>query len=117
MQYISTLEASEKWGVSLRQVQRLLADGRIPFCEKYGRLWMIPEDAAKPMDPRKEKKLPGQLISSELGQVIDATSAPMPSDNPDLILKKAKEQRSRRQYEAELAYLRGDFAPRDALLS
>ena len=110
MQYISTLEASEKWGVSLRQVQRLLADGRIPFCEKYGRSWMIPADAAKPMDPRKEKKFPGQLISSELGQVIDATSAPMPSDNPDLILKKAKEQRSRRQYEAELAYLRGDFA-------
>ena len=110
MQYISALEASEKWGVSLRQVQRLLADGRIPRCRKYGRSWMIPEDAAKPIDPRIKKKLREPSESSEIGQFIDATSAPMPNNNPDLILKTAKDERSRRQYESELAYLRGNFA-------
>ncbi len=110
MQYISALEASEKWGVSLRQVQRLLADGRIPYSKKYGRSWMVPEDAAKPVDPRIEQKLGGPLESSGIGQVIDATSSPMPSNNPDLILQTAKDERSRRQYESELAYLRGDFA-------
>ncbi|MCE5328991.1 excisionase family DNA-binding protein, partial [bacterium] len=41
MDYISVSEASERWGVSLRQVQRLLADGRIPNTKKYGRSWMI----------------------------------------------------------------------------
>ena len=34
MEYISAIEASIKWGVSLRQVQRLLADGRIPRAKK-----------------------------------------------------------------------------------
>ncbi len=110
MEYISTIEASEKWGVSLRQVQRLLADNRIPRAKKYGRSWMIPGDAEKPADPRREKNPPVQSLSSELVHVIEATSLPMPIHNPDAILNTVKEERIRLQYEGELAYLRGDFA-------
>jgi len=110
MEYISTMEASEKWGVSLRQVQRLLAANRIPRAKKYGRSWMIPGNAEKPADPRREKKPPGQSLSSELAHMIEATSVPMPSHNPDVILKIVKEEKPRLQYEGELAYLRGDFA-------
>lgn len=110
MEYISTAEASQKWGVSLRQVQRLLADNRIPGAKKYGRSWMIPDDAEKPIDPRREKKLPGQSPPFELAQMIEATSVPMPIHNPDAILKIVKKETSRLQYEGELAYLRGDFA-------
>ncbi len=40
----------EKWGVSLRQVQRLLADNRVPGAKKHGRSWMVPDDAEKPVD-------------------------------------------------------------------
>lgn len=110
MEYISAMEASEKWGVSLRQVQRLLAANRIPRAKKYGRSWMIPGNAEKPADPRREKKPPGQSLSSELAHMIEATSVPMPSHNPDAILKIVKEEKPRLQYEGELAYLRGDFA-------
>lgn len=110
MEYISAIEASEKWGVSLRQVQRLLAENRIPRAKKYGRSWMIPDDAEKPADPRRKKNPPGQSLSSELAHVIEATSVPMPIHNPDTILKIVKDERLRIQYEGELAYLRGDFA-------
>jgi len=110
MQYFSVSEVSEKWGVSVRQVQRLLADGRIIGAKKYARAWMIPDDAKKPMDPRDEKRTPMQWMSSEMARVIEATSMPMPSDHPDSILTQVSDERSRRQYEAELAYLRGDFA-------
>jgi DNA-binding CsgD family transcriptional regulator len=109
MEYISAIEASEKWGVSLRQVQRLLADNRIPRAKKYGRSWMIPFDAEKPVDPRKEKKPPEESPPSELAHMIGATSVPMPTSDPDAILKIVKEERSRLQYEIELSYLRGDF--------
>lgn len=109
MEYISVTDASEKWGISPRQVQRLLADNRIPRVKKYGRSWMIPSDAEKPADLRKEKKPPGQLLSSELAHMIEATSVSMPIHNPDAILKIMKEEKLRLQYEAELAYLRGDF--------
>jgi DNA-binding CsgD family transcriptional regulator len=71
---------------------------------------MIPGDAEKPADPRREKKPPGQSLSSELARVIEATSLPMPAHNPDAILKTVKEEKLRLQYEGELAYLRGDFA-------
>lgn len=110
MEFMSTVEASQKWGVSLRQVQRLLADNRIPCAKKYGRSWMIPADEEKPADPRMEKKPPQQPLLSDLAQIIEATSVPMPSHNPDAILKIVKDERSRLQYEGELAYLRGDFA-------
>lgn len=109
MEYISAIEASERWGVSLRQVQRLLAAHRIPHAKKYGRTWMIPGDAKKPSDPRREKKPPGQSLSSRLAYVMEATSIPMPTHNPDAILDMVKDEKVRLQYEAELAYLRGDF--------
>lgn len=109
MEYITVLEASERWGVSLRQVQRLLAANRIPRARKYGRSWMIPNDAEKPADPRKAKGLPAPSPPSELARVIEATSVPMPAHDPDAILRVVKDERLRNQYEAELAYLRGDF--------
>lgn len=109
MEYISTVEASKKWGVSLRQVQRLLAGNRIPCAKKYGRFWMIPGDAEKPVDPRREKKSLQQSLSADLSYVISATTIPAPRHNPDSILGTINEERLRLQYEGELAYLRGDF--------
>ncbi len=54
MEYISTEDASKKWGISIRQVQRLLACNRIPDAKKYERSWMIPVDARKPVDLRRD---------------------------------------------------------------
>ena len=58
MEYMTTVEAAEKWGISLRQAQRLLAANRINDAKKYGRMWMIPVNAGKPCDPRREEKSP-----------------------------------------------------------
>lgn len=109
MKYITTAEASEKWGTSLRQVQRLLAANRIPHAKKYGSVWMIPCNANKPADPRRKKGLPGRSLSSDLAHVIASTVIPMPVNNPDAILDALSEERLRLIYKAELAYLRGDF--------
>lgn len=109
MKFMSTIEASEKWGVSLRQVQRLLAGNRIPRAKKYARSWMIPDDAEKPDDPRREKKPPAELLSDDLYNVIAASTMPMPRHNPDAILGMVSQRRLQLQYEGEIAYLRGDF--------
>lgn len=54
MDYISTQEAAEKWGVSLRHVQRLLKSSRIPGARKYGVSWLIPAGSEKPtLAPRE----------------------------------------------------------------
>lgn len=56
--YLSIREAAEKWGVSERRINQYCSEGRIPGAEKIGKTWVIPADADKPGDPRKQKKQP-----------------------------------------------------------
>ncbi len=52
MNYITTKEAAEKWGISDRRILQYCNAGRIPGAIKKGNLWLIPADAAKPKDGR-----------------------------------------------------------------
>lgn len=61
--YMSAREASYKWGVSESRVHKLCQQGRILGLERFGRSWVIPEDAEKPNDPRRSQ--PGPLRSNE----------------------------------------------------
>ena len=56
MDYIAAKRAAERWGISLRRVQKLCSEGRIPGVERVGRDWLIPRDAEKPVDARKRAK-------------------------------------------------------------
>ena len=40
MDYISTKEAAQRWGVSIRYVRHLLSENRIPGAKKYGVSWI-----------------------------------------------------------------------------
>lgn len=53
MNYVTTIELSEKWGISARRIALLCEQGRIVGVVKKGKTWLIPEDAEKPMDKRK----------------------------------------------------------------
>ena len=55
MDYMTLKEASEKWGVSSRQVNYYCVDGRIPGAVKMAGVWLIPKDAEKPIDGRTKK--------------------------------------------------------------
>lgn len=48
MDYMTLKEASEKWGVTPRQINYLCAGGRIPGAVKMATIWLIPKDAQKP---------------------------------------------------------------------
>lgn len=52
MDYMTIIDASEKWGISRRRIQTLCSTGRIPGTERFGTAWMIPKDAVKPADAR-----------------------------------------------------------------
>lgn len=55
MEYIKVVEAAEKWGISSRRVRVLCAEGKIEGVVRKGKLYMIPENATKPMDGRRAK--------------------------------------------------------------
>lgn len=55
MEYLTTSETAERWKITARRVQVLCKEGRVDGAVYKG-VWLIPADAKKPEDPRREKK-------------------------------------------------------------
>ena len=56
MKYIKVSETAAKWGISARRVRLLCEQGRIAGVERKGNLYMVPEDAERPIDARTYAK-------------------------------------------------------------
>jgi len=56
MEYLTTVEMSEKWNISSRRIGVLCASGRIDGVIKKGKTWLIPANAKKPADARFKAK-------------------------------------------------------------
>ena len=56
MEYLTTVEMSEKWNITSRRIGALCSEGRIDGAIKKGKTWLIPSDAVKPDDARYKKK-------------------------------------------------------------
>lgn len=52
MAMVTVQEIADRWKVSVRYVQSLCQQGRIPGAERRGRDWMIPENTSRPTDRR-----------------------------------------------------------------
>ena len=55
MEYLTSVEMSEKWGITSRRISILCAEGRVDGAIKKGKTWLIPSDAQKPADARFKK--------------------------------------------------------------
>lgn len=55
--YITVQEASEKRGVSPRQIQILCKNNRIPGATRLSRIWIIPNNIEKPTKSKRKVKL------------------------------------------------------------
>ena len=52
MEYLTTVELSELWGISSRRIGVLCAENRLKGAIKKGKTWLIPSDVEKPKDER-----------------------------------------------------------------
>ena len=113
MSFLKIEEIAARWGISPRAVQILCKEGKIVGAERFGRAWMIPEDAERPIDRRKRE-----------GRVLDEENQPLPRKTPFLYMTdlysvpgtadEASQQLSRHLeakvlFEAEIAYARGEI--------
>ena len=57
MELLTTSEMAKKWDISRRRVTTLCAEGRIEGAILKGNTWLIPENAEKPDDPRRFRKI------------------------------------------------------------
>ena len=52
MEFMTTKQAAEKWGLSERRLQTICNEGKISGVVKFGKAWAIPVDAERPVDKR-----------------------------------------------------------------
>ena len=56
MDYLTVTQTAEKWGVTPRWIQALVQRGSIAGAVRFGPVWMIPKDAEKPADGRRNNR-------------------------------------------------------------
>ena len=83
MDYLTVRETAETWNLSLRTVQQLCAQGRIPGAKKFGKFWAIPAGAAKPQVSQQDQLLAegpsvpgGQLDAANLMPLMNTPFLP-----------------------------------------
>lgn len=64
MEYMTTKEAADKWGIKVRQVQTLCEKGQVKNADRLGHIWVIPKGTPKPIDGRT--KLAKKILKSNL---------------------------------------------------
>ena len=66
LEWITPLQASEKWKITERQVQSMCQQGKIPGVVRLSKVWLIPKDAPRPLDGRtkaaKQQKLKSKWL-------------------------------------------------------
>ena len=55
MGFICAREAADRWGISQRRVAVLCSENRIANATMVGNMWIIPDDAEKPIDARSTR--------------------------------------------------------------
>lgn len=117
MDYLKIEDVASAWGISSRRLQTLCSEGKIGGAIRFGRAWMIPKDAKKPIDGRTK-------ASRERSVDMHNVDMPMPRKTPFLYMtnlyyapgcaEKAIEELSENPeaqalFEAEIAYSRGEI--------
>ena len=101
MQYKTVAEMAKEWGISDRRVRILCQQGKIDGVVRSGRLWLIPTDAAKPVDGRsvryQRNNSPADLRFAE----IDALKAELDRRRP---LTQGELERLREEFLIEYTY-------------
>ena len=113
MNFLKIEEIAARWGVSARAVQILCKEGKIAGVERFGRAWMIPEDAERPTDRRTKE---GRALDEEVQPLprktpflymTDLYSTPGTADDAAHALMNNHE--AKLLFEAEISYARGEI--------
>lgn len=101
MEYISTKQASERWGISDRRVRLLCRQEKIRGVLKHGRSYLIPSDAIKPVDGRTLRGVTIPKEYSALFARIDALKAELDQRRP---FTQGELQRLQQEFLVEFTY-------------
>jgi hypothetical protein len=79
MDWMTTKEASELWGISTRRIQILCDNGKVEGAQRLGNIWVIPKGMAKPIDGRTKN---GRVQKAEMADIYGQVK-----ENPENTVK------------------------------
>lgn len=113
---ITAHQAANKWNVSVRYVQTLCKNGRIPGAIKFGTNWTIPSDAIRPTDGRQHHvtDVPVPIDTNihliRKSPFLDMTDLyRTPGTADDVVRSLEQYPVSQALFSAEIAYSRGEI--------
>ena len=114
MKYISAQEAAAKWGITIRRVQDLCKNHAIDGAVRWGRGWMIPDDANRPADRRKKQQTEQAVTIAILPRKNPAIIFSNLYNTPgaaDSVADQMEEERpvAAQLFRAQIAFCRGDM--------
>ena len=68
MEYLTSIEAAEKWGISRRRVTVLCNEGRVKGAVLKGKTWLIPAKNEKPQELKRGVKPTKHRESTQNGK-------------------------------------------------
>lgn len=117
MEYRKVEDLAKQWGISARRIQTLCSQGKIEGAFRFGRDWMIPKDAKRPVDGRRKEAQASRISESQTGQPLprktpflymtDLYSVPGTADA--CVENLADNHEAQVLFEAEVAYSRGQI--------
>lgn len=115
MDMLTVDQVAVSWKISPRTVQNLCRNGKIPGAVNFGKSWMIPADAARPLDGRSKAAREARdaaanqplLRKTPFLDMTDLYSAPGTADRRVAAMSQYPEAQA--LFAAEIAYCRGEI--------
>ncbi len=114
--YITIADTAKKWNLSVRQVQHLCTSGMVSGAVRFGRAWMIPYDAQKPLDRRSKtarqsrKSKKPQLPMPKKSPFLNMTDLYTRTGSADEVIESLSHNpEAQALFSAEIAYSRGEI--------
>ncbi len=114
---ITVVEAAEKWGITVRQVQNLCKSGVVEGAVRFGHAWVIPKKAPKPIDKRTKQARENKATESSINlpmprkapflDMTDLYTSPGTAD--ECVKALADHPEAQALFAAEIAYSRGEI--------
>lgn len=110
MKYITVKEAAEKWQISTRRVQIFCNENRIDGAYRFGKSYMIPENAEYPKRRKKNDPNNVKLPMPKKSPFLDMTDLYTKAGTAEKVIESlAETPEAQALFAAEIAYSRGEI--------
>ncbi len=108
MKYITVKEAAQKWQISTRRVQIFCSENRIDGAYRFGKSYMIPENAEYPQRVKKRAQQNNVLPMPRKSPFLNMTDLYTKEGNAEECIKNlSNNPEAQALFSAEIAYCRG----------